>query len=162
MVVARKKYDYAQPQEQQQQQQFKKPKPKRSYRFEKIVVSIGIIAALSLSLMLLTRFAVITETRYRVNHLNTQLEQLHTQKEKLRVEAEKVSKSRWIESEAIDRLDMQYPSPEQILYIHVHPAEVAELSSQLSSKIEENPTYHVASNNNLNKVFDIIVGLFKI
>ncbi|SNS24621.1 cell division protein FtsL [Anaerovirgula multivorans] len=162
MVVARKTYDYLQPQEQQQEKVVKKQKPLKNYRFEKIMLGIGIVAVFSLSLMLLIRFATITETRYQVHSLNNQLEQLETQKERLRIEVEQVSKSRWIEREAIERLDMQYPLPDQVLYIHVHPAEVAMVSSQIKKQYDEMLPSEIASDNIIYTMFSKIVGLFRI
>ncbi|AOY77435.1 cell division protein FtsL [Clostridium formicaceticum] len=161
MVVARKKYNPIENHGQQQEKTIKKKKLKRSYRFEKIVLSMGIITVLSLSLMLLTRFATVTEVRHRVNHLNKQLEQLETQKEHLRIEVEKVSKSRWIEREAMERLSMQYPLPEQVVYIHVDPTEIAKLSHQLQYG-EEQLDAQNGSGNIFGETLNRFLGLFRI
>ncbi|SDK40285.1 cell division protein FtsL [Natronincola ferrireducens] len=161
MVVAKRKYDYLEPQEQQQQKPIQRQKPKKNYRFEKIMMGFGIITVLSISLVLLIRFATITEAKHRIHHLHNQLEQLETQKEHLRVEVERVSKSRWIEREAKDRLNMQYPLPEQIIYISVDPIETAMLRNQLNNNEEE--IYDKGgSGDTFNKIFSRFVGLFKI
>ncbi|AKL95632.1 cell division protein FtsL [Clostridium aceticum] len=162
MIVARKNYNNAIENHQQyEEKKVKKKKVKRSYRFEKIVLGIGVITVLSLSLMLLTRFAAVTEVRHRVNHLNKQLEQLETQKEHLRIEVERVSKSRWIEKEAIERLSMQYPLPEQVLYIHVDPTEIAKLSHQLQSN-QEQLDFKNSSNNIFGETLNRFLGFFRI
>lgn len=162
MVVARKSYEYLQPQEQQQEKIVKKQKPKKNYRFEKVMLGVGIVVVLSLSLMLLIRFATITETRYQVHTLSKELEKLETQKERLRIQVEQVSKSRWIEREAVERLDLQYPLPNQVLYIHVHPSEVAMVSSQINNQYDEVLSSEVTAGKTINTMLSRFVGLFRI
>lgn len=160
MVVARKKYEYLQPQE--EQKVVIKQKTVKNYRFEKILLTFAIMLVFSLSLMLLTRFAAITEAKHQIHTLNNQLEQLKMQKERLKVEVERVSKSRWIEEEAIERLGMQYPLPEQVIYIHVPPTEVALLTSQINIKNEWLPSSQNSSIDAIYKIFGKIATLFKI
>lgn len=162
MVIARKNYEYLPIQEEQQKKTPRQQKPKKNYRFAKFMLSMGIIATFSLSLMLLMRFVTITEARHRVHNLNMQLEELENQKERLRIEVERVSKSKWIEGEAKERLNMQYPLPEQVLYIHVHPNEIAMVSSKLHHSSAEVPSPPPNTQHALYRVIDKFVGLFRI
>lgn len=174
MVVARKELDYLPPQEQQQKKVIKKQKSKKNYRFESIVFGTGLVITLCLCLMLLLRFTTITEVRHRVDSLNSQLAELEMQKQHLKIKVESLSKSKWIEKEAIERLDMQYPLPEQVIYIHVPPTEVAMISSQINSNNEkmlssgtssEKVTKNTKRNTSENIIYSVvgkIVGLFRI
>lgn len=142
----------------------RKQKPKKNYRFAKFLFSIGIIAALSLSLVLLMRFVTITEARHKVHNLNVQLEELENKKEKLRIEVERVSKSQWIEGKAKEELNMQYPLPEQVLYINIHPNEVAIVSNKLNNTFEETSSSTLAPNTQhaFYRGINKLVGFFRI
>lgn len=162
MVVAREKYDYLQPQEQKQTKTIKKQKPKKNYRFQKVLLCTNIVAILALSLVLLLRFATITEARHQVHTLNSQLDQLKMQKEHLKVKVESASKSKWIEKEAIERLSMQYPLLEQMLYIHVSPQETAMLTREMRVHNNEVFDEEISKKNSILNMAAKIVGLFKI
>ena len=64
--------------------------------------------------------------------MEKRLESLEAEKAKLKVEVEKVSKSGWIESEAKIRLQMDYPTADQIISINVNPAKVAMLTNRIN------------------------------
>ncbi|MCC5912548.1 MAG: hypothetical protein JJT76_19185 [Clostridiaceae bacterium] len=164
MVVAPKRDHYIQPQEQQQQQQrvSKNIKRKKSYRFEKIASGLGVSIVLILSLALLIRFAAITDARHHVHSLNQQIEQLESQRENLRVEVERSSKSQWIENEAKERLNMQYPQSQQMIYINVDPIEVAMISSRIKEANERNNNIEEGSSTILDRAFNKFVGFLKI
>jgi len=104
----------------------------KKHRFVKILITsiVGIVFACSI--LILTRFTAITEARYNVSSLEKRLERLEIEKTKLGIEVEKVSKSGWIESEAKIRLQMDYPTAEQIICINVDPAEVAMLTNKIN------------------------------
>lgn len=137
MVLAREESIYIQERIEERQQpkpnhkNNKNKKPKKNYRFEKVIISLALTTVLASSILLLTRFMAITEAKHRVNRLQYQIERLEVEREKLRVEVEKVSKSGWIESEAMTRLGMVYPSPDQMIYININPTKVAMLASEL-------------------------------
>lgn len=163
MVLARKESIYVQEQvkEKQQPKANRSKKPKKNYRIEKAVITITLATVLGSSLLLLTRFMDITEAKHRVNSLQNQIEQLETEREKLRVEVEKVSKSGWIESEAKTRLDMVYPSQDQIMYININPAKVAVLTSEMNKINSSNLTQKEESKNS-NGFFAKLVSYIRI
>lgn len=149
MVLARKESMYVQEQveEKQQSKVGKSKKTKKNYRFEKILITITLATILVFSILLLTRFMAITEAKHRVNSLQNKIERLEVEKEKLRVEVEKVSRSVWIESEAKSRLDMVYPSQDQMIYINVNPTKITMLTSEMNkinddiNQSDENKNY---------------------
>ncbi|MBM7614594.1 cell division protein FtsL [Alkaliphilus hydrothermalis] len=165
MEVARKDYYQLQEPQEQLQRQPKKQKKKapKSYRFEKVMATAGIVTILVLSLSLLLRYASITEARHDVHGLSKQLEQLENQREKLKVEMEKVSKSMTIEAAAKERLNMQYPSKEQVFYVAVDPTKVALMNNEIDKKINEGEVIGLNTNlNPLKKMFHKISGMFNI
>ena len=83
-------------------------------------------------------------------------------KEHLKVKVESASKSKWIEKEAIERLSMQYPLPEQMLYIHVSPQETAMLTREMRVHNNEVFDEEISKKNSILNMAAKIVGLFKI
>lgn len=122
---------YEQRKEQKSPKKNKKPK---SYRLEKVMIFTTIFVVLGASLLLLLRYTKIIEARYAIHALNNKLEQVEIQTEKTRVEVEKVTKSRFVESQAKTRLNMTYPNSDQTMYINVDSIEVAEISTQLDKR----------------------------
>lgn len=132
MVLARKESIYEHEQIKGQESRVSKaPKKRKSYRLEKFLIVAIIAAIFAFSILILTRFMAIAEVRYRVNKLEKQLEELEIEKVKLKIDLEKVSQSGWVEDEAKDRLQMDYPAPEQIVHININPAKVAMLTNEM-------------------------------
>ncbi len=138
MVLARKEstYTYEQVEERKEERKqgqiHRNKKRKKSYRFEKILITMIIAIIFICSIFILTRFTAITEARNNVNNLEKQLEKLEVERTKLKVEVEKVSKSGWIESEARNNLQMDYPTTEQMINININPAKVAMLTNEIN------------------------------
>lgn len=163
MVLARKEsaYIHEQVEEKQQPKSHKSKKLKKNYKFEKIVIVITLATVFAFSILLLTRFMAITEVKHRVNSLQNQIEKLETEKEKLRVEVEKVSKSGWIENEAKTRLDMDYPSSDQMMYININPAKVTMLTSEIN-KAKDDSFDQQNENKNFSSFFSKLVSYIRI
>lgn len=161
MVLAREEsaYTYEQAREEKQVQVHRKKQ--KGYRFEKIIVTtiIGIIFVCSI--LILTRFTTITEARYNINSLEKQLESLEIEKTKLRIDVEKVSKSGWIEDEAKNRLQMDYPAAEQVICINVDPAKVAMLTNQIN-RSNYNDSIEPEKGKNLYGFFKKLISYTKI
>ena len=163
MVVARKQYDYDQGKiKDQEKKTSKRPRPVRNFRLEKLIFTMGIILVLSLSLVLLLRYSSITKSRHQVHTLNNKLDQLKVQKEHLRIKLETVSKSRWIEELAEDRLSMTYPLADQILYIHVPADEIAIVSEEMHYYNNSKDTDITSEKNTVFSFIGKIAGFFKI
>lgn len=137
MVVAEKKYYYGIPEidnEQLNQQKPTKKTKKKNYGLEKVMIFTTIFIVLGASLLLLLRYSKIIEARYALHSLNNKLEQLEVQAQKTRIEVEKVTKSRFVESQAKSRLNMTYPRHDQTMHINVNSIEVSELSNHLDNR----------------------------
>lgn len=164
MEVVRKEYHHYQPEwEQQQPTPKKKKKPQKSYRFEKAAVALSICGLLVLSLFLLLRYAAITELRHQVHSQNNTLQQLEEQKEKLKIELERVSKSRAIEEEALTKLEMKYPTPENTQYISINQTKVALLTNELNNRMKsQGEPQEQPKTNPLMRVFHKFTALLNI
>lgn len=159
MVLAQKESIYTHEQVvSREQPKAPKNKKKKNYFFEKIIITMALTVALSFSILVLTRFTSITETKHKVHGLQKQLENLEVEQEKLRVEVEKVSKSKWVEDEAIVRLDMQYPLPEQMIYININPAKVSLLSSEIKKMNTNSTTAQGEESKGFFIIFERLVG----
>jgi len=147
--------------EKQKSKTHKNKKLKKNYKFEKVIITITLATILAFSILLLTRFMAITEAKHRVNSLQNQIERLEIEKEKLRVEVEKVSRSGWIESEAISRLDMVYPSQDQMIYININPIKVEMLTSDIN-KTKDMNFIPIEDNKNSNSFFGRLASYIRI
>ncbi len=140
MILARKESTYIDEQTRKGKQPEIRKKKRKNRRFEKTIATIIIVAVFACSILILMRFTVITEARNNVNNLEKQLEELETEKAKLKVDVEKALKSGWIESEAKIRLEMDYPTTEQIIGITVDSSKVAMLNSEINKTNHNGPT----------------------
>lgn len=137
MVVAEKKYYYNQPELEEKQIHKKEPSKKKkpkNYRLEKLMIFSAIFIILGSSLFLLLRYSKIIEARYTIHTLNNQLEKLEDQTQKIRIEVERATNSRFIENQAVSRLNMTYPSSDKTMYINVDNVEVSEISNHLNQR----------------------------
>lgn len=136
-------------------------KRRKSYVFEKIIVMAIVGVVFVCSMLILTRFTAITEARYSVDNLEKQLEGLEIEKVKLKIEVEKVLKSGWIEDEAKTRLQMDYPTAEQVICINVNPAKVAMLTNEIN-KQNYDDSVKVGENKNLYAFLKKLISYTKI
>lgn len=162
MVLAREEstYIHQHMEEQQAPKTNKNRRPNKTYKLEKLMICGVLLVTLSCSILLLTRFMAITEARHRVNSLQKQIEKLEGEKEKLRVSVETVSRSGWIESEAKSRINMVYPTQDQIIYINVNPSKVAMIAKELEKINIENA--HLKSEKNIPAFFSKLVSVIRI
>ena len=161
MVLARKESTYIDEQVKGEKQLRVRKKKQKNYRFEKIVITFIVSIVFACSILVLVRFTAITEARYNVNSLEKQLERLEIEKTKLRIEVEKVSKSGWIESEAKTRLQMDYPTAEQITCINVDPTKVAMLAGKIN-KLNHNTAVKPGGSKNLYGFLKRLIAYTKI
>ncbi len=136
-------------------------KRRKSHMFEKIIVMAIVGVVFVCSMLILTRFTAITEARYSVDNLEKQLEGLEIEKVKLKIEVEKVLKSGWIEDEAKTRLQMDYPTAEQVICINVNPAKVAMLTNEIN-KQNYDDSVKVGENKNLYAFLKKLISYTKI
>ncbi len=70
-------------------------------------------------LFLMYRYSIISNLEYEVQSLNKELETMKNKKKELYLELEKLSKSGFVEKEAREKLQMNYPTEDQIVYIKI-------------------------------------------
>ncbi len=68
---------------------------------------------------LMYRYSLISELKYDINNLSRDLDEIKNQKKEIEVELEHSNRSDVIEKIAMEQLQMQYPSEEQIVYIEI-------------------------------------------
>jgi len=90
---------------------------KRRVRF--LVQSFaGCLLIFGLLSFLVMRYAMIFEINYDINGLEREIKELNLQKEDLRVQLDSTIVLDNVERVAVSELGMQYPQPEQIVYIN--------------------------------------------
>lgn len=120
-----------------------------------------IAAFLLLNLMLIGRYADITETKHNVAGMEKKLEQLQNQREQLMVDIERSSRLDWIEEEAIHRLGMQYPDKSRMIYISVDPSRVELVASHIDSAAEVKEEDGGLLPNSIERIFHKFAGVFR-
>jgi cell division protein FtsL len=123
LVVAQRKHEYY-ALEDAQNEQIKKQSSNTNKRQKmraghklQIIFSVVIVASLCVAILL--GYVSLTETRYRVHALETEIKQLEGQIENYRVQAETFKKSTIVEERAMAELGMQYPSKNQMVFLDI-------------------------------------------
>ncbi|MDK2918230.1 MAG: hypothetical protein PWQ37_963 [Candidatus Petromonas sp.] len=80
-------------------------------------------------IFLLSRYTAITETKYRIITLNKQADELESQLQDLNAQLDSLTRSDIIEKKAIEKLDMQYPKYEQMVFLNLENDYDLELSN---------------------------------
>jgi len=88
-------------------------------RYGKAVLKVFacMLLVLCVMVLLIQRYAVISETKYRIFSHKTEIKELNTTKEKLNAELDSLFVIENVERIAIEDLNMQYPSASQVVYI---------------------------------------------
>ncbi|KXZ39543.1 Septum formation initiator [Alkalithermobacter thermoalcaliphilus JW-YL-7 = DSM 7308] len=85
----------------------------------KPIIKLAFFMIFGVMIAFMCGYAYISSLKYEIHSLNRELRGLENKKGELTVELERLSKSGYIEREAKKRLNMVYPSEEQIVYIRV-------------------------------------------
>lgn len=121
MIVAKKELEYY-------NENSKYPKPKKRTENKKnkksnvkIKVKVFTLAAITFSicLIVLLRYAYISQLKYDIVNFKGNIEELNKEKQKLALELEAIKESGLIERKAINELNMVYPKDEQVVYIEI-------------------------------------------
>ncbi|GAB6088371.1 hypothetical protein [Alkaliphilus crotonatoxidans] len=140
MEVIRKEYPQLQPERREKPTPKKKGMPQKKLPLGKSSCCFINLWAFGIELISPIKIRCHNGAKASVHAQNNTLEQMEMQREKLKIELERVSKSRAIEQEALERLKMQYPSPENTQYIVINQTKVDLLTNELNNriKLEEN------------------------
>ncbi len=95
---------------------------------EKIKIIFGVIVMGVLCIGILLGYVQLTESRYHVNTLHKEVKQLQAQVENLQIEVEGMKRSDCIEQKAKEKLGMQYPVKEQMVFLNIDENEMKEMA----------------------------------
>ncbi|MDF2546899.1 MAG: ftsL [Anaerosolibacter sp.] len=128
MVVAQRKHEYYALEDAQNEQIKKQPsnaqKRQKMGAGHKLQIIFSVVIVASLCVAILLGYVSLTETRYRVHALETEIKQLEGQIENYRVQAETFKKSTIVEERAIAELGMQYPSKSQMVFLNIESPDI--------------------------------------
>lgn len=121
MVVAPRKYNYAEEEVKQQKpkknnkkEQKQKVKIKASHKIQ-MIFSIVLIGSLCMAMLL--GYAQLSELKYKIYGLNKEIHELEANIQNLKVQVDSVKRSELIEKKAKETLGMQYPDKSQMVFI---------------------------------------------
>ncbi len=102
-----------------------------------IILSLLIVGALCIGILL--GYVKQAELKYRMNVLSKEVNQLEANIENLKVEIETTQRSDIIEQKAKERLGMQYPNKEQMVFLNIEKTDRVGISQQLEiEKMKQN------------------------
>ncbi|MBB6217012.1 cell division protein FtsL [Anaerosolibacter carboniphilus] len=123
MVVAQRKHEYYALEDAQKEQIKKQPSASQKRQAmraaHKLQIIFSVVMVASLCVAILLGYVSLTETKYRVHALETEIKQLEGQIENYRVQAETFKKSTIVEERAIAELGMQYPTKNQMVFLNI-------------------------------------------
>jgi len=97
-----------------------KLKKKRAKNKRKVLVYIVFVAiVLSIVITFMYRYSVISNLKYDIHSLDTELKNKKNEKKQLNFNLDELSRSGFIEKDAKERLNMNYPTEEQTVYINI-------------------------------------------
>ncbi|MDD4569027.1 MAG: cell division protein FtsL [Tepidanaerobacteraceae bacterium] len=81
---------------------------------------VRLVVTALLAFLLLSRFAYITESQYRLHTLQSEINNIESQNERLRVEIASLKSVARIEEIAKNKLNMKEPRNDQIIYLNAN------------------------------------------
>lgn len=109
-------------------------KPKYCGSMFKVFLCMVIVVAVMV--LLLQRYAVISETKYQIFDHKSRIKELQYQKEEMKAELDSAFVIEYVEKVAIEELNMQYPTASQVVYIGKESNYVVIKESSLPQEIE--------------------------
>jgi len=94
-----------------------KPKTKKAKKAKNKVRVFPIVLVFSLSILMISRYAYIAEINFNINKMEKEYNELLKKNESLKVSLMSTINLQTLEQIAIEELNMQYPDPDQILYV---------------------------------------------
>ncbi|HHY77406.1 MAG TPA: hypothetical protein GX498_02690 [Clostridiales bacterium] len=94
-----------------------KPKTKKVSKTKNKVRIFPIVLVFSLSILMISRYAYIAEINFTINKMEKEYNELLKKNENLKVNLMSTINLQTLEQIAMEELNMQYPDPDQILYV---------------------------------------------
>jgi len=95
----------------------KKNKVKKAKKAKQNVRVLPIILVFSLSIIMISRYAYIAEINFNINKLEKEYKEIIKQNQELSVSLMSTINLQTLEKIALEELNMQYPEPDQIIYV---------------------------------------------
>jgi len=96
----------------------KKTEVKKAKKVKKNVRILSIILVFSLSIIMISRYAYIAEINFNISRLEKEYKEILKQNEALNVSLMSTVNLQTLEKIALEELNMQYPDPDQIVYVN--------------------------------------------
>ncbi len=119
MLVAEKRQYYGALTEEQHKPETEKRRRKKVRKNKKLRALSRACLALALAMLIISRFAVISEYNYNIRILQTELEELQKTNERLELQNAQAQHINRIEEYALSQLGMYYPESRDIVYVAV-------------------------------------------
>ncbi|WP_130807245.1 cell division protein FtsL [Senegalia massiliensis] len=117
MVVAKKEFQIYDLEEKKPRKPKRNKKPKKNNTKMKLKLFLYSTVVLTVSILVLLRFAHISKLQYDLSSKESEVESLMKEKQNISIELGKVKDSRWIEIVALNSLGMSYPKESQKVYV---------------------------------------------
>ncbi len=120
MIVARQRQYYQTIPGEAQRPDIKKRKPIRKKRVgirRRALIRVCVI--LAIGILVISRFAVISEHNFRIRAMEKELAELHKENERLQLQRARVMDINRLEHYALHQLGMIYPDSRDIIYVAV-------------------------------------------
>lgn len=130
-------------------------KAKKTYKSNskrKVRTILYILTAFGFLLILLARYAYITELNYNINKMQKSYEEIKNENFRLIVDMEKNINLQKVKQKAEERLGMHKPDKYQIVYVDLPKEDVTQISGKYLNK----------GGNNGNSLFAVLKGLGKV
>lgn len=95
----------------------KKPVVKKAKKAKQNARILPIILVFSLSIVMISRYAYIAEINFNISRLEKEYKEILKQNEALNVSLMSTINLQTLEKIALEELNMQYPEPDQIIYV---------------------------------------------
>jgi cell division protein FtsB len=121
LIVARKmQYYHAVPEKQQKPNTgYKKPSQRRTVNIRKRKALTRVCVAMAVGILVISRFALLSEYNYNIRNLERELEELRKENERLELQHAQVMDINELEDYALHQLGMVYPDNRDIIYVAV-------------------------------------------
>lgn len=83
----------------------------------KATILLGAFSLVIMCTVLLLNYAQVTSLKYQSTRQKTQIENLNEEIQRYDVELDRIKESGWIEKYALQKLNMKYPTEEQLIYL---------------------------------------------
>ncbi len=133
-----------------------KQKKKAKATFVNVIKSLLLVFIFVAMLsMIIYRNSLVSEAKYDIFYMKTQIKALNTQIEELNADIEQKTELKAVEKIAIEELKMQYPTKEQIVYVQ------SGSKYALTEKVEAPQMLAKSDEGDKHSIEDIVAALFK-